>query len=69
MPVNSAASSSPLAASYFEQNDTNPLNAAGIASSYWQVGGYVQHVATGLFVHAAYGADDTDAVGVVTGDN
>ncbi len=57
-----------LAASYFEQNDTNPLNAAGIASSYWQIGGYVQHVPTGLFMHAAYGQDDTDAVGVVTGD-
>jgi predicted porin len=57
-----------LAASYFEQNDSNPANAAGIASSYWQIGGYVQHVPTGLFMHAAYGSDDTDRVGVVTGD-
>ncbi len=57
-----------LAASYFEQNDTNPINVGGVSSSYWQVGGYVQHVPTGLFMHAAYGQDDTDALGVVTGD-
>ena len=57
-----------LAASYFEQNDTNPANARGIANSYWQIGGYVQHVPTGLFLYGAYGQDDTDAVGVVTGD-
>ena len=55
------------AASYFEQNDTSNVT-GGPARSYWQVGGYIQHVATGLFLHAAYGQDDTDAVGVVTGD-
>ena len=57
-----------VAASYFEQNDTNPANARGIASSYWQIGAYAQHVPTGLFIYGAYGSDDTDAVGVTTGD-
>ena len=56
-----------FAASYFEQNDTSNVT-GGPARSYWQIGGYMQHVPTGLFVHAAYGSDDTEAVGVETGD-
>ncbi|MEQ1714022.1 MAG: porin, partial [Hyphomicrobium sp.] len=53
------------AASYFEQTETT---VAGISNSYWQVGAYLQHVATGLFILGNYGQDDTDLVGVKTGE-
>ncbi len=31
-------------------------------SRFFQAGGYLQHLATGLFLHAAYGQEDNDAV-------
>ncbi len=57
-----------LAASYFEENDNSNVF-GGPKNSYWQIGAYVQHVPTGLFLYGAYGDDDTDAAGVITGDN
>ncbi len=29
-------------------------------SDYFQAGGYAQHLATGLFIHAAYGSEDNN---------
>ncbi|MFV0369942.1 MAG: porin, partial [Hyphomicrobiaceae bacterium] len=50
-----------VAAAYFSQNETGAGD-----GSYWEIGGYIQHVPTGLFLYGAYGADldAADAVGV-----
>lgn len=36
-------------------------------SSYFQVGGYAQHIATGLFVHVAYGTEDNSGTILLSG--
>ncbi len=36
-------------------------------TSYFQVGGYAQHLATGLFVHAAYGREDNSGTVLLSG--
>ncbi len=51
-----------IAGSYFSQNDTSNI-AGNDTGSYWQVGAYVQHVPTGLFVYGAYGADGKTPAG------
>ena len=60
-----------VAASYFSQNDEAGANQRGISHDYWQIGAYLQHIPTGLFVLGNYGQDDTDlpaAVVPVTGE-
>ena len=51
-----------LAAGYSEFTDENTTGALAAGShkdtNFFQAGGYVQHMATGLFVHAAYGRED-----------
>jgi hypothetical protein len=46
-----------VAAAYFQQNELGTGS-----GSYWEIGAYVQHVPTGLFLYGAYG-DDLDAAG------
>ena len=49
------------AASYYQTTEvkrTAANNMNGV--SYYQVGAYAQHIATGLFVYGAYGHEDTD---------
>ncbi len=41
---------------------------ANFDASAWQIGGYVQHVATGLFFYAAYAEDENDTPGVLKPD-
>ena len=45
-----------VAAAYFSQNDIDNSR-GGDTGSNWQIGAYVQHVPTGLFLYGAYGAD------------
>lgn len=51
-----------LGAGYSQTNDegvTVPLPAGSVKeANNFQVGGYVQHLATGLFIHGAYGRED-----------
>lgn len=50
-----------LGLGYSEMTDENSTGAAVMLdkhSSYFQAGGYAQHLATGLFLHAAYGYED-----------
>jgi hypothetical protein len=54
-----------VAASYFQTTDGFKAN---IAPSYWQVGGYIQHIATGLFAYGAYGKADNDQASLDDGD-
>jgi len=42
--------------------------ADGHDSGYFQVGGYLEHVQSGLFVYAAYGEEDNDGIGMVAAD-
>jgi predicted porin len=52
-----------LGVGYSENTDENasgPSVTASKDSNYFQVGGYAQHLATGLFVHAAYGNEDNN---------
>ncbi len=60
-----------LSVGYSENSDENAAIAgppgSGITfsidhknSSYFQVGGYIQHLASGLFLHGAYGTEDND---------
>lgn len=44
-----------VAAAYFSQNDIPTIG--NDSGSNWQIGAYLQHVPTGLFVYGAYGAD------------
>ena len=50
------------AAAYTEVNDANynsgSLAVADVDADYFQVGGYVEHVATGVFIYGAYGLLD-----------
>ena len=48
-----------VAAAYFSQNEWGAGD-----GSYWEIGAYIQHVPTGLFLYGAYGAD-LDAADVV----
>ncbi|MCC7252509.1 MAG: porin, partial [Hyphomicrobium sp.] len=41
--------------------------AAGKDSNFFQVGGYAEHIATGLFVHGAYGREDNNATLLANG--
>jgi hypothetical protein len=50
-----------VAGSYAETTDTSSLG-ADIEVSYWQIGGYVEHTATGVFVYGAYGKEETDGL-------
>ncbi|MCZ7596047.1 MAG: porin [Hyphomicrobium sp.] len=43
------------AAAYNEVNDPNYNGGTGVDADYFQVGAYVEHVATGVFVYGAYG--------------
>ncbi|MGQ0457904.1 MAG: porin [Hyphomicrobium sp.] len=43
-----------------DENTTGPSVSGKKDSDVFQVGGYVQHLATGLFVHAAYGLEDNN---------
>lgn len=43
-----------------DENTTGPRSVVEKHSSYFQLGGYAQHLATGLFVHGAYGREDND---------
>ena len=36
-------------------------------SDYFQIGGYVEHLASGLFVHAAYGDEDNNGMRIFSG--
>jgi hypothetical protein len=50
-------------AGYSEMHDENTSGAAVSLeknSQFFQIGGYAQHLATGLFVHAAYGHEDNN---------
>jgi len=50
-------------AGYTEMKDETTSAAAGILhkdSHFFQVGGYAEHIATGLFVHGAYGNENND---------
>jgi hypothetical protein len=50
-------------AGYSEMHDENTSGAAVSPeknSQFFQIGGYAQHLATGLFVHAAYGHEDNN---------
>lgn len=50
-----------LGLGYSEMTDENTSGPAVMTdkhSSYFQIGGYAQHLATGLFLHAAYGHED-----------
>jgi len=50
------------------ENVTGPLPAGSHKDSkFFQAGGYLQHLATGLFVHAAYGHENNDDTTVVVG--
>ena len=53
------------AAAAYDENSTDPsLLASGFTigdtDKYFQVGAYVEHVATGLFAYGAYGHNDSD---------
>jgi predicted porin len=53
-----------------ERNQPPAAPFAGFAvkdSNYFQVGGYAQHLATGLFLHAAYGREDNSETVLLTG--
>ena len=43
-----------------DENTTGPAVMTDKHSAYFQAGGYIQHLATGLFVHGAYGHEDND---------
>lgn len=45
-----------VSAAYFEQTDIDNTG-GGDKGSYWEIGGYIEHVPTGLFAYGAYGAD------------
>jgi hypothetical protein len=58
-----------VAAAYSESTDENIVSclgagcgllAQGAGTEFFQVGGYVQHIATGLFAYSAYGQLDAD---------
>ncbi|MDQ8698278.1 porin [Hyphomicrobium sp. LHD-15] len=52
-----------LGVGYSDMHDETVTGAAVSArkdSQFFQVGGYAQHIATGLFVHAAYGHEDNN---------
>jgi hypothetical protein len=51
------------AAAYSESTDENTvLPVAKRDTGYFQIGAYVQHVPTGLFVYGAYGVEDVDNI-------
>lgn len=54
-----------LGLGYSEMKDENTTGPAAIASDkdseYFQAGGYVQHLATGLFLHGAYGHESNNS--------
>lgn len=59
-----------LAAGYSEfsdENTTGPMAALGKSSDVFQAGGYVQHIATGIFAHAAYGQEDNNDTVLLNG--
>jgi hypothetical protein len=67
-----------VAAAYTQTNDDNlsaggALHVAGVLpgndTDYFQVGAYVQHVPTGLFLYGAYGTEGIDTAGTVPGVN
>lgn len=43
-----------------DENTTGPSVSSRKSSDVFQIGGYVQHLTTGLFVHAAYGSEDNN---------
>jgi len=53
-----------VAAAYTESTDENTVGPDELGSfrdvSYFQIGAYLQHVATGLFVYGAYGKEEVD---------
>lgn len=60
-----------LGIGYSEMKDENTTGAvaipAGKDSEYFQAGGYVQHLATGLFLHGAYGHENNNGRITTTG--
>ena len=52
---------------FTDENITGPKVAAQKNSDVFQAGGYVQHIATGLFVHAAYGQEDNNSTVLLNG--
>ena len=55
---------------YSEMHDeatSGPAVSAAKNSDYFQVGGYAQHLATGLFLHAAYGHEDNNDTVLLNG--
>jgi len=58
------------AAGYSSNTDVNtqpPPISFGKDADYFQTGGYIQHLATGLFVHAAYGTEDNNGTTIFSG--
>ena len=51
-----------------DENTSSPVAVlTGKSSHFFQVGGYAQHLATGLFVHGAYGREDNNDTLLATG--
>jgi hypothetical protein len=50
-----------VAAAYFENTDESGIpNNSAPGAEHWQIGGYIQHVATGVFLYGAYGDLDNE---------
>jgi hypothetical protein len=49
-----------FATSYYETNETKRALNGLDGASYFQLGVYAQHIATGLFVYGAYGSEESD---------
>ena len=58
-----------LAAGYSVNSDENEQAAVSAAkdSEFFQAGGYIQHLATGLFIHGAYGHEDNNGTLLLNG--
>jgi hypothetical protein len=50
-----------------DEGTTGPQVSFGKDSRFFQAGGYVQHLATGLFLHAAYGSEDNHDAPLLNG--
>lgn len=52
---------------FSDENTTGPMVALRKNSDVFQAGGYVQHIATGIFTHAAYGREDNNNTALLNG--
>lgn len=50
-----------------DENTTGPQVSPGKSSDYFQAGGYIQHLASGLFLHGAYGFEDNNGTILTNG--